>query len=320
MPSQIALFWAKILAFVPSMSQLSANGRHPAPRLRFIHPDVCRRCVLFFGVATLNSRPPPRRKSGLIAVAASNPEQVPKRLLRPRATVSPTALRRASLSNSLPQQGSVQATMLSAVLQRAVRPAAQRASPHRIGAMAALAGGAVVLLATNIYFALAIAVILFGCAYKISDIWQKRALSQQVAEELALAKQFDQHMQTSAPRLPSEAQQTLMAMKTGLLTCLVSRAQIRLEGGLFQDEHLFVEQLVLHYLPDCMTPFLNIPADKQETLLLEHGKSPKQLLLDQLVLLGNRLQALEDNQTQQHGDKLALHERFLAEKSSGREI
>jgi hypothetical protein len=79
-------------------------------------------------------------------------------------------------------------------------------------------------------------------------------------------------------------------------------------------ELFVVERTATDYLPTSLRAYLNLPRAYATLHQVQDGKTPKQILLDQLTLLEAKMDEVADNIHRNDSDRLLANGRFLAEK------
>ena len=75
-----------------------------------------------------------------------------------------------------------------------------------------------------------------------------------------------------------------------------------------------IRQTALAYLPDAFSTYLRMPRVMAERRAIAGGRTPHDVLLDQLDLMDRRLADVADDMARHDSDKLLANGRFLAEK------
>jgi len=75
-----------------------------------------------------------------------------------------------------------------------------------------------------------------------------------------------------------------------------------------------IRQTALAYLPDAFSTYLRLPRAVAEHRAIADGRTPHDVLLDQLDLMDRRLADVADDMARHDSDKLLANGRFLAEK------
>ena len=75
-----------------------------------------------------------------------------------------------------------------------------------------------------------------------------------------------------------------------------------------------IRQTALAYLPDAFATYLRMPRIMAERRAIAGGRTPHDVLLDQLDLMDRRLADVADDMARHDSDKLLANGRFLAEK------
>ncbi len=243
-----------------------------------------------------------------------------QKLLAPqKKAVSQTALHRAALGNKAHALGvplTSQVRTHGTMQLRRRSSAMASASPHLFGIGFAAMAALLLLAGLEIAFVLVAACVFYGCGYALGKNLQNHRFAALLAAEIDLASAFDHFVDQNASRLPAEALVEINAIKGSLTHLLPKLAGIQSEGSLGQDDVFFIHQTVIRYLPDASAPYFAIPADKQDCALLEHGKTPKQVLREQFEMIRTKLCELEEQIIKADAQKLAQHKRFLERKTS----
>ena len=81
------------------------------------------------------------------------------------------------------------------------------------------------------------------------------------------------------------------------------------------SEDLFViQRTATDYLPSALDPYLALPPEYAATRQLQDGKTPKQVLLEQLELIDSKMDEVVDAIHQRDTDRLLASGRFLEER------
>jgi hypothetical protein len=94
-------------------------------------------------------------------------------------------------------------------------------------------------------------------------------------------------------------------------------ATLEVEGatGDAVDPNVYlIRQTALTYLPDAFSTYLRLPRVMAERRRVADGRTPHDVLLDQLDLMDRRLADVSDDMARHDSDRLLANGRFLAEK------
>ena len=94
-------------------------------------------------------------------------------------------------------------------------------------------------------------------------------------------------------------------------------ATLTIEGapGDAADPNVYlIRQTALAYLPDAFSTYLRMPRAMAERRAIANGRTPHDVLLEQLDLMDRRLADVADDMARHDSDKLLANGRFLAEK------
>jgi len=81
-----------------------------------------------------------------------------------------------------------------------------------------------------------------------------------------------------------------------------------------------IRQTATDYLPTALESYLNLPRAYATLHPVQNGKTPKQVLLDQLTLLDNKLSDVADAVYKKDADRLLANARFLEERFGRSEL
>ncbi|MGZ6258953.1 MAG: hypothetical protein ACXWQ6_10810 [Candidatus Limnocylindrales bacterium] len=87
------------------------------------------------------------------------------------------------------------------------------------------------------------------------------------------------------------------------------------ESGDATDPNVYlIRQTALAYLPEAFSTYLRMPRVMAERRAIADGRTPHDVLLDQLSLMDSRLAEVADDIARHDSDKLLANGRFIAEK------
>ena len=75
-----------------------------------------------------------------------------------------------------------------------------------------------------------------------------------------------------------------------------------------------IDRIATDYLPTSLEAYLNLPTAYATSHPVQDGKTPKEVLLDQLALLENKMNEVADNIHRNDSDRLLANGRFLEER------
>jgi hypothetical protein len=126
----------------------------------------------------------------------------------------------------------------------------------------------------------------------------------------AIGRALDATVQMTSGRLPSEIQLIVAEIRREIIELLP-----RTRAFPLGSEDLYViERTATDYLPTTLQAYLTLPDAYARTQVLEGGRTPLQLLREQLQLLDDRLDEIADAVRQQDSDRLLANGRFLEER------
>jgi hypothetical protein len=135
----------------------------------------------------------------------------------------------------------------------------------------------------------------------------KAAAGLDVAE---ITRALDGAVRMTSGRLPSDVQAKVAEIRREILELLPSTGAFP-----FGSEDLYVVQrTATDYLPSTLEAYLALPEAYATRQLAHGGKTPLQLLREQLQLLDNRLDEITEAVHQRDIERLAANGRFLEER------
>ncbi len=111
-------------------------------------------------------------------------------------------------------------------------------------------------------------------------------------------------------RVPKEGMEKFISIKTSILEALPQI--VDLSGS---DYNIFtIKQTALDYLPATIQNYINLPPAYANLYPIKDGKTPRQLLLEQLTLLDQQMKEAVQAIYQQDTQKLMVQGQFLKDK------
>jgi hypothetical protein len=111
-------------------------------------------------------------------------------------------------------------------------------------------------------------------------------------------------------RLPTDVQASVMEIRRRILELLPHAAD--LPGG---AQDLFVlQRTATEYLPTTLRYYLSLPQDYATTRVVQEGKTPLQVLRDQLGIIDGQMTEIAEAVNQRDTDRLLAQGRFLEER------
>jgi hypothetical protein len=107
----------------------------------------------------------------------------------------------------------------------------------------------------------------------------------------------------------------LYAKAVSIQSSILATLAIEGTAGDGADPNVFlIRQTALAYLPDAFSTYLRMPRAMAERRAIAGGRTPHDVLLEQLDLMDRRLADVADDMARHDSDKLLANGRFLAEK------
>lgn len=152
--------------------------------------------------------------------------------------------------------------------------------------------------------------LLLGWALTPSDAHFERALRQHWSAG-DIGERIDELLEKARPLLSAEMQSHLGSVRSAVHEVLPALAK----AGPGFDEGLFtVRETVLNYLPATLSHYAALPPVFRVTQPVQDGKTPKQLLAEQLALLDAQMQQVVANVAASDAQALLANGRFLKQK------
>jgi hypothetical protein len=101
------------------------------------------------------------------------------------------------------------------------------------------------------------------------------------------------------------------SIQASILATLATEGSV---GDAADPNVYLIRQTALAYLPDAFDTYLRMPRAMAERRAIAGGRTPHDVLLDQLDLMDRRLADVADDMARHDSDKLLANGRFLAEK------
>jgi hypothetical protein len=103
----------------------------------------------------------------------------------------------------------------------------------------------------------------------------------------------------------------VVSIQGSILATLATEGSV---GDAADPNVYLIRQTALAYLPDAFSTYLRMPRLMAERRAIAGGRTPHDVLLDQLDLMDRRLADVADDMARHDSDKLLANGRFLAEK------
>jgi hypothetical protein len=126
----------------------------------------------------------------------------------------------------------------------------------------------------------------------------------------AIARALDESVQMTSGRLPSDIQVRVTEIRREVIELLPRTAAFPLGS----EDLYVIERTATDYLPATLRAYLALPEDSTTTELPHVGKTPLQLLREQVQLLDDRLDEITEAVRTQDADQLVANGRFLEER------
>ncbi len=183
---------------------------------------------------------------------------------------------------------------------------------HLVGAALALGGPALAIagvVSAPIGLALALPLYAIGALLAPSRSIVRPTVGSSVADT-EVTKQLDRLQSSVKGRVPTAVQQRVEHIATTIRETLPRADEL---GPGSRQAHTVV-QTATDYLPDALDAYLKLPRSYADAHVVADGKTPLQLLTDQLDLLAKEMDEVFDAVCRADADALVAHGRFLDDK------
>jgi hypothetical protein len=147
-------------------------------------------------------------------------------------------------------------------------------------------------------------------APRVVDVDLTQALSMD-----ALSDRLDAVIARARPALPADLVKRLDSIRTSIGEVLP-----RLAGESASDNLFLVRETVLRYLPETLANYLALPPLFRTTHALRDGKTARELLADQLLVLDTQMREVVGNVARGDAEALLSNGRFLEAKFAQRDF
>jgi hypothetical protein len=126
----------------------------------------------------------------------------------------------------------------------------------------------------------------------------------------AIGRALDDAVRMTSGRLPSDVQARVVEIRQEIFALLPRTAAFPVGS----EDLYVIQRTATEYLPDTLQAYLALPDDYASSRRLQGGKTPLQLLRQQLDLLDQKLGEITDAVHQQDSDRLVANGLFLEER------
>jgi hypothetical protein len=137
---------------------------------------------------------------------------------------------------------------------------------------------------------------------------------QEAAAHASLLERIDDLMARSRKRLPGEAYEKLEAIRATLDSLMPKLQGLSDSGSIAMEQMITVANAVTRDLPTTVANYIRLPEAFANLHHIEHGKTARQLLLEQLDLLQVQLARIADSAFREDAEALIVNGRYLKEK------
>jgi hypothetical protein len=186
-----------------------------------------------------------------------------------------------------------------------------------VACIAALSGPALLFLGVIREGWLLITGALYAAGYFAAPAPQvlDAGLVQSVSFE-ALLERFDRLVNEARAQLPYKMVDLLDSIRRSIQEVLP-----RLDDAHVFDDNLFtVRETIARYLPETLANYIALPPIFRVTRVLKDGKTARDLLMDQLVVLDNQMKEVVGNLARGDADALLANGEFLEAKFRERDF
>jgi hypothetical protein len=125
-----------------------------------------------------------------------------------------------------------------------------------------------------------------------------------------IGRALDEAVRTTSARLPSDVRARVVEIRREIFALLPSTAAFPVGS----EDLYVIQRTATDYLPATLEAYLALPDDYATTRQLGDGKTPLQLLREQLQLLDEKLDEITEAVHRQDSERLVANGRFLEER------
>lgn len=188
---------------------------------------------------------------------------------------------------------------------------------HIVACLLALLGPVLLFLGVIHDYWLLITVGLYGIGFLMTPAPQTIVIKTYANQSFAeLLTSLDTLLSQTKSHIPQEAQQHLSHIRQAVADVLP-----RVAEQSFDDNNLFIiRETIGHYLPETLNSYLALPVAFRLSHPVREGKTARQLLLEQLQLLDNKMQEVVMNIAQGDARALVANGEFLQARFKPKEF
>jgi hypothetical protein len=189
---------------------------------------------------------------------------------------------------------------------------------HVVGMLFAIIG--ILLLnngLTNGVVGLALVLLLYGTGYFFASRPQHEALALSGAKDAPeIHDGLDEILATIRPRVADDIYYRVRSIRDAIVFTLeTARDRDPIDPAL----HM-VRQTATTYLPEALSTYLGLPRPYAERERIDGGRTPHDILLDQLYLMDLKVRQVAEDVVKNGSQRLVTHGRFLADRYATSEL
>ncbi|MEZ4518057.1 MAG: hypothetical protein R3C44_14970 [Chloroflexota bacterium] len=142
---------------------------------------------------------------------------------------------------------------------------------------------------------------------------QSEAVDLQLRQEMSadeIRHQLDELSRVARKKLPKD----LAAQVDSIKNTIIGMLPLLVNANPADKDVYTVRETALHYLPDTLQNYLNLPSAYANYHPIKDGKTAKQLLSEQLALLDEEMKEIAVDLNKADSQKLLAHGRFLRDR------
>ena len=183
---------------------------------------------------------------------------------------------------------------------------------HVVGMLFAIIG--ILLLnngLTNGILGLGMVLLLYGTGYFFASRPQREALQLAGAKDAPeIHEGLDQILATIRPRVADDIYYRVRSIRDAIVFILETA---RDRDPIDPNIHM-VRQTATTYLPEALSTYLDLPRPYAERERVDGGRTPHDILLDQLYLMDLKVRQVAEDLVKNGSQRLMTHERFLTDR------
>lgn len=145
---------------------------------------------------------------------------------------------------------------------------------------------------------------------------KKLPIHERGGADATVRRALDAQVRAATGKVPSEAMAEILRIRQTILAILPRTGNLPVGS----PERFILERTATDYLPTSLQSYLNLPREFAMQQPVENGKTPKQILLNQLALLESQMREVATAVNRNDANQLLIHGRFLEDRFGGAKL